>query len=76
MRFFDPIHLLWLLLLAPVRALNEDRPFDRFVAEQVAGDELAPKDFEMSRASSSGATSIGATAGVCSMRASVMGRSG
>jgi len=30
-----------------VRALNEDRPFDRFITEQVAGDELAPNDFEM-----------------------------
>ncbi|MGV3720232.1 MAG: DUF1549 domain-containing protein, partial [Actinomycetota bacterium] len=30
-----------------VRALNEDRPFDRFITEQVAGDLLAPKDFEM-----------------------------
>ncbi len=29
-----------------VRALNEDRPYDRFVAEQLAGDEIAPDDTE------------------------------
>jgi hypothetical protein len=27
-----------------IRSLNEDKPFDRFVQEQVAGDELWPKD--------------------------------
>jgi hypothetical protein len=27
-----------------VRAFNEDKPYDRFVAEQLAGDELAPDD--------------------------------
>ncbi len=30
-----------------VRCLNEDRPFDRFVAEQLAGDETDPKSPEM-----------------------------
>jgi mono/diheme cytochrome c family protein len=30
-----------------VRAFNEDRPYDRFIIEQIAGDELAPTDFEM-----------------------------
>jgi hypothetical protein len=27
-----------------VRAMNDDKPYDRFVAEQLAGDELAPHD--------------------------------
>ena len=30
-----------------VRSLNEDKPYDRFVMEQLAGDELAPDDPEM-----------------------------
>ena len=30
-----------------VRSLNEDKPYDRFIREQLAGDELAPDDFEM-----------------------------
>ncbi len=30
-----------------VRALNDDKPYDRFVAEQLAGDEIAPDDPEM-----------------------------
>ena len=29
-----------------IRALNHDRPFDRFVTEQLAGDEIAPDDAE------------------------------
>jgi hypothetical protein len=27
-----------------VRAFNQDKPFDRFAAEQIAGDEIAPDD--------------------------------
>ncbi len=27
-----------------IRAFNEDKPYDRFVAEQIAGDEIAPND--------------------------------
>ncbi|MFM8394789.1 MAG: DUF1549 domain-containing protein, partial [Acidobacteriota bacterium] len=30
-----------------VRAINEDKPYDQFIREQLAGDELAPDDFEM-----------------------------
>jgi mono/diheme cytochrome c family protein len=30
-----------------IRSLNDDKPYDRFVAEQLAGDELAPGDPEM-----------------------------
>jgi hypothetical protein len=30
-----------------IRAFNEDRPFDRFVVEQLAGDELVPDDPEL-----------------------------
>src|SRR5581483_10788258 len=30
-----------------IRCLNEDRPYSRFVTEQLAGDELAPGDPEM-----------------------------
>ncbi len=30
-----------------VKSLNEDKPYDRFLVEQIAGDELAPDDFEM-----------------------------
>lgn len=30
-----------------VRSLNEDKPYDRFIREQLAGDEMAPDDFEM-----------------------------
>jgi len=30
-----------------IRSFNEDKPYDRFLAEQVAGDELDPKDPEM-----------------------------
>jgi hypothetical protein len=29
-----------------IRALNSDKPYDRFVAEQLAGDEIAPQDGE------------------------------
>ncbi len=29
-----------------VRALNADQPYDRFIQEQIAGDELAPDNFE------------------------------
>jgi hypothetical protein len=34
-----------------VASLNHDKPFDRFVAEQVAGDEIGPKDAECLTAS-------------------------
>ncbi len=30
-----------------IRAFNEDKPFDRFVREQIAGDELWPDDLEL-----------------------------
>lgn len=30
-----------------VRSLNEDKPYDRFIREQLAGDELDPASFEM-----------------------------
>jgi hypothetical protein len=35
-----------------IRAFNEDKPFDRFVVEQIAGDEVAPNDPECQVASS------------------------
>ncbi len=34
-----------------VRSLNDDKPFDRFVLEQLAGDEIAPDDLECRTAS-------------------------
>jgi hypothetical protein len=30
-----------------VKSLNDDKPYDRFIAEQIAGDELDPNSFEM-----------------------------
>jgi mono/diheme cytochrome c family protein len=30
-----------------VRALNEDMPYDRFITEQIAGDEIDPNDFDL-----------------------------
>ena len=30
-----------------IRSLNEDKPYDRFVREQIAGDELRPSDWEL-----------------------------
>lgn len=30
-----------------IRSINDDKPYDRFIREQLAGDELAPDDFEM-----------------------------
>ncbi len=30
-----------------VKALNEDKPYDRFLLEQIAGDELEPDNFEL-----------------------------
>ncbi|GIX04360.1 MAG: cytochrome c [Planctomycetaceae bacterium] len=33
-----------------IRAFNEDKPYDRFVCEQLAGDELFPADAEAQRA--------------------------
>ncbi|MEP7274035.1 MAG: DUF1549 domain-containing protein, partial [Acidobacteriota bacterium] len=30
-----------------IRALNEDKPYDRFLLEQIAGDELESRNFEM-----------------------------
>ncbi|MEA2632555.1 MAG: hypothetical protein QOE66_2774, partial [Chloroflexota bacterium] len=35
-----------------IRAFNDDKPYDRFVAEQIAGDELAPGDPSMMVATS------------------------
>ncbi|MGQ0633104.1 MAG: PSD1 and planctomycete cytochrome C domain-containing protein [Planctomycetaceae bacterium] len=35
-----------------IRAFNEDRPYDRFIREQLAGDELLPADVEASRQAS------------------------
>src|SRR5262249_36436957 len=34
-----------------IKSFNEDKPFDRFVTEQVAGDEIAPDDPECQTAS-------------------------
>jgi mono/diheme cytochrome c family protein len=30
-----------------VKSLNDDKPYDRFITEQIAGDELGPNSFEM-----------------------------
>jgi hypothetical protein len=30
-----------------IKSLNEDKPYDRFILEQIAGDEIAPEDFEL-----------------------------
>jgi uncharacterized protein DUF1553/uncharacterized protein DUF1549 len=30
-----------------IKSLNDDKPYDRFILEQIAGDEIAPDDFEM-----------------------------
>ncbi len=30
-----------------IKALNEDKPYDRFLTEQIAGDELGPDDFDL-----------------------------
>ncbi len=30
-----------------VKSLNEDKPYDRFITEQIAGDEIAPDDFDL-----------------------------
>jgi uncharacterized protein DUF1553/uncharacterized protein DUF1549 len=30
-----------------IKSLNDDKPYDRFILEQIAGDEIAPADFEM-----------------------------
>jgi Protein of unknown function (DUF1553)/Protein of unknown function (DUF1549) len=30
-----------------IKSFNEDKPYDRFILEQIAGDEMAPDDFEM-----------------------------
>jgi mono/diheme cytochrome c family protein len=42
----------WLYRDYVIRALNADKPYDRFVLEQLAGDELAPGDPEMMIATS------------------------
>ncbi|MCZ6792823.1 MAG: PSD1 and planctomycete cytochrome C domain-containing protein [Planctomycetota bacterium] len=34
-----------------IRSFNEDRPYDRFVSEQLAGDEIDPEDLELRVAS-------------------------
>jgi hypothetical protein len=34
-----------------IDSLNRDKPFDRFLTEQIAGDEIAPEDFECQTAS-------------------------
>ena len=49
-----------------IRALNEDKPYDRFVTEQLAGDELAPGDPErMVAGGSSGSGSTNTTSATC-----------
>jgi Protein of unknown function (DUF1553)/Protein of unknown function (DUF1549) len=30
-----------------IKSLNQDKPYDRFILEQIAGDEIAPHDFEL-----------------------------
>jgi len=35
-----------------IRAFNDDKPYDRFILEQIAGDELAPQDLETLAATS------------------------
>jgi hypothetical protein len=30
-----------------IESLNEDKPYDRFILEQIAGDEIAPADFDL-----------------------------
>jgi Protein of unknown function (DUF1553)/Protein of unknown function (DUF1549) len=30
-----------------IKSLNQDKPYDRFLLEQIAGDEIAPEDFEL-----------------------------
>jgi hypothetical protein len=30
-----------------IQALNQDKPYDRFLSEQIAGDEIAPDDFDL-----------------------------
>ena len=40
----DPRPHAWRYRDYVIRALNEDRPYDRFITEQLAGDEIAPDD--------------------------------
>jgi len=40
----DPRRHAWRYRDYVIRALNEDRPYDQFVTEQLAGDEIAPDD--------------------------------
>jgi hypothetical protein len=42
----DPRPAAWRYRDYVIRALNDDRPYDRFLREQVAGDELYPDDTE------------------------------
>jgi len=42
----DPRPAAWRYRDYVIRALNEDRPYDRFLREQIAGDELYPDDPE------------------------------
>jgi Protein of unknown function (DUF1553)/Protein of unknown function (DUF1549) len=30
-----------------IKSFNDDKPYDRFILEQIAGDEIAPEDFEL-----------------------------
>ena len=32
--------------ITPSKSLNQDKPYDQFVREQLAGDEIDPKDFD------------------------------
>ena len=40
-----------------IQAFNEDKPYDRFIREQIAGDELYPNDLNARLRSASTATS-------------------
>ena len=45
-----------------IDSLNRDKPFDRFLTEQIAGDEIAPEDPECRRRrSSTGSARCGGT---------------
>ncbi len=41
-----PVGSLWRYRDYVIRSINEDKPYDRFVREQIAGDEIAPDDHE------------------------------
>jgi hypothetical protein len=42
-----PLHGAWRYRDEVIGAFNADRPFDRFLAEQLAGDEIDPQDLEL-----------------------------